>query len=217
MAIEHQVELLQLMDRPDIRTKFVKVLHVLLQRYQDFIKENHVDQIFLQQLISRIKQALFFLEHDLRNLVQEAHESAFTSQLIQGFSAPARLCEFSHPVLAIIDQFAGSKWLANWFDLTAPFQNVGQLLLDIFRMDIEEYLLMAHGGHCYLELPSQYEVMLLQIEISEPLFPIISYGRARVSLHFQQFANKPHHQLGLPVTRSMEVRVKMSQLSKSAV
>jgi cell division FtsZ-interacting protein ZapD len=217
MAIEHQVELLQLIDRPDIRTKFVKVLHVFLQRYQEFIKEEHVDQVFLQDLIARIKYALNFLQNDARSVVQDIHDSAFTSQLMQGFSSPARLCEFSHPVLVMVKQFREVKWLPGWFGLTAPFENIAQLLLEIFRMDIEEYALMAHGGHCNLELPSQHEVMLLQIEIDEPVFPLISYGRGRISLHFQQLANKPHQQLGLPVKRSMEVRVKMSQLSKSTL
>lgn len=217
MAIEHQIELLQLIDRPDIRTKFVKVLHLSLQRYQDFLKEAHVDQVFLQGLIARIKQALHFLQSEARAVMQGIHDSAFTSQLMQGFAAPARLCEFSHPVLAMIGQYTDIKWVSAWFGLTAPFQEIGQLLLEIFRMDIEEYVLMAHGGHCNLELPAQHEVMLLQIETDESAFPLISYGRGRVSMHFQQLANKPHQQLGLPMKRSMEIRVKMSELSKSAL
>ena len=203
MAIEHQVELIQMLDRPDIRTKFTKVLTIIAARYQEFLKSEAVDQSQVHVILDQIKEHLIFLQNHARNHMQKVNQSAMSSLFLQNITAPARLSEFSVPLLKVIKRNNDMTlaWLESWFSSMVPFQNMGELLLELFRLDTEEYQLISDLGHCHLDLSGQDEVVFLQIGVEEPyIFPSISFGRGRLSVHF--------HELGARVDQSVSSAVK---------
>ena len=217
MAIEHQVELIQMLDRPDIRTKLTKVLTITANRYQEFLKSDAVDQIQLHVILDQMKEHLLFLQNHARNHMQSVHQSAMSSLFLQNITAPARLSEFSVPLLKVIKRNNDMTlaWLENWFESMAPFQNIGQLLLEIFRLDTDEYQLISDLGHCHLDLSGQDEVILLQIDIAENnIFPSISFGRGRLSIHFHELGARVDQSVSTAVKRAIPIDVRITKLAK---
>ena len=217
MAIEHQVELIQLLDRPDIRTKLSKLFQVFLSRYQDFLSHESVDRRQVRDIIDQIKEHMAFLQKRARSSLQEIHQSSLTSMLLQNISSPGRLSDFSVPFLKVLKQHINTQnqpmWLNDWFGLISPFIRLSELMLELLRLDTYEYDLITEAGQCHLELKSSEEVFLIQILIDDDLiFPTIIYGKHRLSVHFQEMSQRMEQTNAFVVKRQITTRVKLSKI-----
>ena len=152
--------------------------------------------------------------------MQKVNQSAMSSLFLQNITAPARLSEFSVPLLKVIKRNNDMTlaWLESWFSSMVPFQNMGELLLELFRLDTEEYQLISDLGHCHLDLSGQDEVVFLQIGVEEPyIFPSISFGRGRLSVHFHELGARVDQSVSSAVKRAIPIDVRITKLAKIAV
>ena len=216
MGIEHYIELIQISDRPDMRTKLGQALAGLSQRYALFLEHDGVDKESLRQVLDQIKIHQTFIQQRSRQLSQAINQSAFSGALMQNFLAPARLTDFSVPFLKTIlcdfDQEV-QKSLDDWFNQYKPYCDMVDFILMLLREDCERTDVITENGHYQLNLEPGDDVALVRVEVEEPgCYPSVSVGKHRLSINFFELSPRMQEQLSRQVSRPISCQIQIASL-----
>jgi cell division FtsZ-interacting protein ZapD len=181
------ITLIHILDRQDIKTKFVKLITQQQANLIALQDNDKVDQATLQFWIQKLKN----LSTNLQNtssltgslkqdpLISFILQQPSSTQSVPNFMAPQLQCWLQLPDEHRLNQLA--KWRQN---LTLIEQLIHTLLPLIrnskpFKQEVSE------AGFFQTNLNKEQEIHLVRIKLYQPdLYPEISIGKHRMILHF---------------------------------
>ncbi|MBU0743949.1 MAG: cell division protein ZapD [Gammaproteobacteria bacterium] len=183
------LEILQAIDRPDIKNKFYQTLNQYLQTFSHLEKLQDVDKQKLNDALQQIDLLIDSLHANQKKIGQELRENEFLNTIQQRLYTPAGTCGFSLPAYQLWLQQKSSvnkQQLLAWFKHISLLQDIINTILKLTRESANFNTTTAHGGFYQTNLdPSlSYQMIRIRIPENENLFPEISVGRYRLAIHF---------------------------------
>lgn len=192
------IELLNILDRPDIKSKLTKEFIRFLAYFSRL--ENHAD-ISKETLDDIRKKIDYLLTHFLNTpgkIGQSLRQNEFLLSLKQSLMSPGgdSCCDAPafHFWLQQTDKIR-EKDLQKWLQHFDEIRTAIELLLSIIRHSEEPVEKIAEKGFYHLPLNPHQPIQLIRVAIptKETLFPEISAGRHRMSVRFviPDYDNRP--------------------------
>jgi cell division protein ZapD len=188
-AINFIINILHLLDRPDLKAKLAKELHhhlTNLQRYGDL---PDVDSNKLSQLIQQLDELSRNLIESSGKIGHRIRDIELLNTLRMHLASPGGGCSFDTPLFHYwlqqpvkVRQTAMHDWLADFSQIRTAIE----LMLDLVRKNARvEEKTAIHGFHQEL-LDPQSNLRMIRIGIAKNIhaFPEISVGRHFLSARF---------------------------------
>lgn len=201
------IDLLNLLDRPDLKSKWLKELH----RYSQCFSKLENAKNISKPLLEETRQALHQLQHHFLStsgkIGQELRENEFLTAVKQNLGSPG--CLFSLPLYQYwLNQSEAITWkkLDAWFAELKKAKAVVDLLLKIARGSEKTRQLSAIQGFYHESLDPLLPYQLVQITSAADtrFFPEVSVGRYRISIRWLT-ANIDGHPIQTPETVSFSL------------
>jgi len=202
MIISYMIDVLRILDRPDLKTKFSQVLNRYVGDFSRLLKVPLVDKQALDQTL----KALYPLTHYLMGLQGKMGASLCDQPLIasiyQHFSYPGDCC-IDTPVYNYWlhqDRSKHRQEIHEYLEHLSKIREVIELLLKIVRESVNFRERIAEKGFFYQNLDPTLPWQLIRVALNSDLklYPEISAGKHRVTIRFIMFdhqrATKQHDQ-----------------------
>lgn len=182
-------DILNILDRPDLRTKLTKEFVRYLSALSRMENVEHIDQKKLSATIVEVENVLDSLHATNGRFAQELRDNDFLNSIRQHLSNPGGASGFDVPAYhywlqqPINDRNA---LLNEWFGYFDQISSAVGLILHLIRQSSNPQLQIAHQGFYQANLDPTQSIQLIRIAIptSTLVFPEISVGRHGVSLRF---------------------------------
>jgi cell division protein ZapD len=191
-ALETILEILSVVDRPDLKTKLSKALScyatTLTQLLNRKLPED-VDEKKLRRIIDQLNKLINNLHLSSGKIGQSLRENEFLNIIQQRLSTAGGTSAFSTPAYHLwLQQSPKSRLedLNKWFDEFTEIKITVALLLKLTRESADFEKIKAQGGFCQMNLDPNlaYQMVRLALPVSAQIYPEISVGRHRLSVHF---------------------------------
>jgi len=182
------IEILQTIDRPDLKNKFFQILN---QYSHILTKLKNIDGVDLQKLhdtIVQIDRLINSLHSNQKRIGQELKDNALLNAIQQRLQIPAGTCSFNLPAYHLwIQQVNFSKqqliaWLGNFDEL----QEITNIILKLIRDSSIFNYIETQDGFYQIGLDPNIPYQLIRIILPNEInvFPEISVGKHRLTVHF---------------------------------
>lgn len=183
------LETLNVIDRPDIKTKFAKALSQRAATLAQFEGAAQVDQTALRKLLNELDQLVDILYTTPGKIGQTLRENEFLNTIRQYSYNPGGACNFSLPAYQLfLHQSAEtrSQCLTEWYKHFDHLRGAVQLLLQLIRSSGTITTITAKQGFYQQALDPNVPCELVQVILpnSPRIYPEISVGRHRMSVRF---------------------------------
>lgn len=183
------VDLLNLLDRPDLKSKLSKEFNRLVQTFSHLQSAKGVSQQTLREAIQQLKHMMVGYLDTRGKIAETLRMNGFLSSIKQGLlyaggdsptDAPRYWLWLHQPLPVQRDQFN------QWFEQFSDIRGAIKLLLSIVRSSAEPRQLLAEKGFYHQALDPQSSLHVLRVGIAQELngYPEISAGRHRVTVRF---------------------------------
>lgn len=188
-AVKIILEILQTIDRPDLKNKFFQTLnrhaHILVQ----LEKSENIDKCKLGATLKQIDQLIDILHNNQKKIGQELRENEFLNAVQQRLYTPAGTCGFSLPAYQLWmqqDSATRLQQLLAWFGHFLELQKIVNLTLKLVRESTGFRVDEARGGfyQSNLDPNNAYQLIRINTPDNENVYPEISVGRYRLAIHF---------------------------------
>lgn len=191
-AIITVIELLDFLDRNDIKADTIKELDRHIQVLTKLKSSAQVDLTKLQQLLTQLDHINRSIYHHNGKFGQKLRESEFFNVLRQRLIIPGGNCSFDLPALHYflhLPHEQRRQCLESWLGEFSLVQEAATLLLTLSRESASFASLQALQG--FYQQESYQNCQLLRVRISNTLtvYPEISAGRHRFTLRFLGFSS----------------------------
>lgn len=182
-------DILNILDRPDLRTKLTKEFVRYLATLTRLESVEHIDQKRLASTIVDVENVLDSLHATNGRFAQELRDNDFLNTIRQHLSNPGGASVFDVPAYHYwLQQPINERnaLLKEWFGYFGQIHNAVHLMLRLIRQSSSQQLQTAHGGFYQTNLDPTQSVQLIRISVptTTEVFPEISVGRHGVSLRF---------------------------------
>lgn len=183
------LEILQTVDRPDIKNKFYQTLNQYAHLLSQLEKLQGIDQEKLSATLHQIDNLVDALHVSQKKIGQELRENEFLNSIQQRLYTPAGTCCFSLPSYHLwLHQKAPliHQQLLDWLGHFTQLQEIVSLILKLIRESTPFKKVSALGGFYQNNLDQNiaYQMIRTKLTADENLFPEISVGRYRLAIHF---------------------------------
>jgi cell division protein ZapD len=197
-ALATLLDILQILDRPDIKTKFISEFRRYVENFQQFKGNPHVDNRSLKLALDELNHLIELLQPKYGKFAHETREHCFITTVKQYFLTPGSTCNADLPQYHYWLNLSPEKqqnYLKHWLiDLEEPYKAV-HLLLKLARDSTRESKLVAAEGFYQTTLPPERFCPLVRVglERNSSVYPLMSLGRHRLVIHFYTASidNKP--------------------------
>lgn len=197
-ALATLMDILQILDRPDIKTKFIAEFRRYVENFQQFKDNPSVDNRSLKLALDELHHLIELLQPKYGKFAHEAREHCFIANIRQYFLTPGGTCNADLPQYHYWLNLSPERqqtYLKHWLaELDEPYKAV-RLLLKLARDSTRESKLVAEGGFYQKTLPPERFCPLVRValERNSPVYPVMSLGRHRLVIHFYlaSIDNKP--------------------------
>jgi cell division protein ZapD len=190
-AITTLIDILNLLDRPDLKTKLTKELCRYLSILGRLEKTTDVDHQKLSALLVELENVIDALQAMQGKFGQDLRDSDFLSSIRQHQANPGGISEFDSPSYCLwlkqsIQQH--HQDLENWFREFESIQVAINIILKIVRNSASPENQIAKDGFFQAVMDANAGCQLIRVAIPHPskLFPEISVGRHGVCVRFFQ-------------------------------
>jgi cell division protein ZapD len=183
------INVLQLLDRPDLKAKLAKELSTLHTNLQRYGNSPSIDSSKLAGLMQQLEELSRNLIDSTGKIGQRLRDIEFLNNLRTHFASPGSGCSFDLPMLhywlqqpADIRMQTIREWLSDFTQIRAAVE----LVLELVRNNVKtENKTAIHGFHQEL-LDAQLNLRMIRIGIARdlPTYPEISIGRHFFSVRF---------------------------------
>lgn len=187
-ALRIILEILQVIDRPDLKNKICQTLN---QYVQALIKLENLQDIDKEKLISTLEEIESLIDHlhsSPKKIGQDLRENEFLNAIQQRLYTPAGTCSFSLPSYYLWlqqEKKIRHQQLSDWFQHLTQLQKIVAIILKIIRESSSFKTVQAIGGFYQNNLDSNIAYQMIRINsASNKIFPEISVGRYRLAIHF---------------------------------
>lgn len=183
------LELLQLLDRPDLRSRFTQELSrqlINLERLQD---TPTIDHSKLNTIIQRIENYLRYLHENNGKFIANLRNNEFIKVLMQQSSIPGGTCSHNAPGFHLwLDQKAEVRQahLHSWLKEFDEIFSISELMLKTIRDTSTFMSREASQGFFQMPLDPTVPCQLIRVAIpsKELVFPSISVGRHGLNIRY---------------------------------
>jgi cell division protein ZapD len=178
-------ELLELIERSDIRHDLIKDLELLSDHMRGWLKHKQVDHSAIHSLIAEIEQ----LNNALFSMPKQLHffkKNRFLTSLKQRFSIPSGCCNFDLPQFHFWNAGNVSKRQQDaqkWFQHFDNLEKALTLFLKIKRSQCICTEQIAHAGF-YQGETEHSGFITIKVKKDQAVYPMISGHKDRFSLRF---------------------------------
>jgi len=183
------LEILQAIDRPDLKNKFCQTLNQYVQILTQLEKLHDIDKQKLGSTLKQIDYLIDGLRSNQKKIGQELRENEFLTAIQQRLYTPAGTCCFSLPSYHLWLQQQKplrQQQLTAWFKNFSQLQEIVAIILKLIRESTTFKTTNASGGFYQTNLDPaiSYQMIRVKIPADKNLFPEISVGRYRLAIHF---------------------------------
>ncbi len=183
------LEILQAIDRPDLKNKFFQTLNQYVNSLSQLEKLKDVDKKKLHGTLQHIDRLVDSLHGNQKKIGQELRENEFLNAIQQRLYTPAGTCGFSLPSYHLWmqqDSTLRQRQLSEWFGHFNELQDIVNIILKLVRESTLLKAAAAPGGFYQNNLDPNVSYQLIRIKLQprENVFPEISVGRYRLAIHF---------------------------------
>lgn len=190
-AIVSLLETLNVIDRPDLKTKLTKALtqHATTLTQLEVLPQ--VDGTKLRNVLSELDRLIDGLYATQGKIGQNLRNNEFLNSIRQHLYNPGGAVNFSNPAFQLWLQKPAVNRIADlkvWLKEFDQVREVVDLLLTLTRqsnMPVEKY---ADKGFYQQSLDpnTSCEMVRVSVPVNANVFPVISVGRHRLSVHFSE-------------------------------
>lgn len=182
-------DVLQLLDRPDLKSKLTHELKRQLLTLQHLQSRPQINNAILENTIVKIKQAVLILCETKGKFGQALREHEFIAYLKPHLNSPASTCSFDTPLYHYWQALpAGKKQkdLKRWIATFSEIRSIIKLMLKLIRDSGHQQLVTTYDGFYQQALPQNVTQHLIQVKLPKNLaaVPEISAGKQRLCVRF---------------------------------
>jgi cell division protein ZapD len=183
------IDILHILDRPDLKAKLAKELNLLLSSLQRFETQPQVDKTKLTTLIQQLNELSRTLIDSSGKIGYRLREVELLNNLRLQLTTPGGGCSFELPgyhywLQQSVD--VRKQTIQDWLGDFAQIRTASTLLLDLIRKNAKtEEKIAVQGFHQEL-LDPQLQLRMVRIGIPKqtPAYPEVSLGRHFFSVRF---------------------------------
>lgn len=183
------LDLLDVVDRPDLKSKLTASLLQHQQFLQRLINHPQVDTMKIHALLESLDEHLNFLRNLQSSPGQALQNHPFLRTLRQQAASPGGICDFCVPAYQMWRHFAPSMALSqcqHWLSTFDPLKNLVDWLLTFTRQSQPWRDHHTPDGFYRQPLDSQTDWQLIRVALAAntQAFPQISIGKHGLAVHF---------------------------------
>jgi cell division protein ZapD len=183
------LEILQAMDRPDLKNKFFQTLNQYTHSLSQLEKLENIDRKKLHNTLQQIDRLVDSLHTNQKKIGQDLRENEFLNAIQQRLYTPAGTCGFSMPAYHLWmqqDSTLRQRQLLIWFGYFTELQEIVNIILKLIRESTLFKVIDANGGfyQSNLDANTPYQLIRIKLLSQKNVFPEISVGRYRLAIHF---------------------------------
>ena len=188
-ALEAILEIINIIDRPDLKTKIAKALSQHAAALAQLEQKSHVDHDKLLSILNELDQLVDSLYHLPDKIGQQLRTSSFLNHIRQCMGNPGGTCPFTTPAYYLwLQQPAHTRVhdLLSWFSAFEQLKAAVNLLLRLTRESADPEILVAEQGfyQCALDPKLAYHLVRVSIPLDLKIYPEITIGRHRLIVRF---------------------------------
>ena len=193
-ALQGLFDILEVTRRNELKKELLQELQRHELRLNRLGCNAEVDTAALTQVLQEIEEAIERIENANSMAVELVRQSEFIATAQQRFQLPGGACQFNLPALHCWLQQAlpvRDEHLWNWMQPFAPMREALFLILRLIRGSAIPHPALAVKGffQCDLVATAPNQLIRLWLEPETMLFPEISSGKQRFTIHFFEQPN----------------------------
>lgn len=183
------INVLQLLDRADLKAKLAKEMTLLLSNLQRYGNQPHIDATKLNNLMQKLDELSRILIDSSGKIGQRLRDIELLNTLRSHFATPGGGCSFDIPIFHYWLQLPAEErkqTITEWLTDFAQIRTSVELVLELVRNNTKsEEKKAIHGFHQEL-LDAQLNLRMIRIGIARglPTYPEVSIGRHFFSVRF---------------------------------
>ncbi len=190
-ALAALVEILNVLDRPDLKTKLVKELGRYVTQLQRYAETPHIDTSRLNGILHELETTIAHLHNMQGRIAQNLRDNDFLISVRQPITNPSGGCSFDAPAYHYwLYQSPAERiaQLTHWLHELKMIQAAINISLRLIRQSSAPQARVAQAGFYQASLDANLSCQLIRIAIPDttPVYPETSVGRHGVSLRFYQ-------------------------------
>lgn len=188
-ALEGMLEALNVIDRPDLKSKLTKALSQHAATLTQLETKPNVDHQKLSLILNELNQLIDGLYKTPDKMGQDLRNNPFLNSIRQHMANPGGACNFSLPAYYLwLEQPLEIKQqnLRQWFAEFQQLQTAVKLILQLTRGSTLPQSMIAPGGfyHQTLDPKLAYHLVRVTLNKDQQVYPEISVGKHRLSVRF---------------------------------
>ncbi|KPJ67492.1 MAG: hypothetical protein AMJ43_04350 [Coxiella sp. DG_40] len=188
-ALAIMIEILDTIDRPDIKSKLTNGLQLHLSALTQLQNSSKINKEKLQNILQQLNQSINTLHNTQGKLGQPLRDNEFLVTIRQRMNIPGGTSNFAIPAYHLWSQQPLEKQqtiLQTWFNTFDQLQTITNLLLRLTRESADPTLQTAYHGFYQETLATNIRYQMIQITLPKKtnIYPEISVGRHRLSIYF---------------------------------
>lgn len=200
IAMNTLIKILNVTERPDLKTKLAKVLSQQLQKITAYSDSPKVDPTRLQSMQKKLTRLIDHLHHTAGRIGDKLRNNTFLKNIRLQSNNPSGTCHFTVPAYALwLHQSSQQRRadLTKWADELDELNTVVNMILNLTRETTSAKQVTATDGTYEQALDPSIPCQLVRITLPTDYhaYPEISLGRHRLVIRFrlldQQDEGKP--------------------------
>ena len=193
MALSALLEILGVIDRPDLKSKLGQALNQYTNFLLQLESRTNVDKDKLKQIIKQLDAMMDYLHSNQGRVGQEIRDNEFLFTIQQRLYTPAGTCGFCAPAYNLWLQqphVIRQRKLNEWLKPFLPIKSIVEVLLKLTRESTSFKAVFAESGFYQSSLDPviPYQMIRISLPSSLGVYPEISVGRHRLTIHFFELA-----------------------------
>lgn len=189
VALDTILETLSVIERPDLKNKLGQILNQYIATFSHLANSEDIDKKALKIILEQLNKAINVVHTNHSKIGQDLRENEFLNSILQRRTTPAGTCPFNAPAYYLwLHQPINMRLrnLALWFDSFMPLRNIIELILRLTRDSGIVETQVAKNGFYQIGLDPNiaYQIIGIEIAAKEKMYPEISVGRYRLTIHF---------------------------------
>lgn len=188
-AITAILEILNILERPDLKTRWIKALSQHALRLSSLEHAPDIDHKKLKDLLANLDRLIDYLHSIPSKLGQGLRDNEFLNSIRVYLNKPGGLSDFNCPAYYFWLQQTPeqrSYKLLKWFQELEQVKIIVTVLLQLIRENTSFQLKFAMQGFYQetLDASIAYQMIRISLPIERKVFPEINFGRNRLAIHF---------------------------------
>lgn len=191
LILENIIEIINVLDRPDLKSAFQKELARQLQNLQRLQELQFIDHQMLNKLIVTLEQLITKLEDQNGKFAQTIRDNEFLTPIRNHMNNPGGATLFDNPAYLYwlnLNQEKRAHDIAQWLHTVQNVKEIMELLLRLVRESSMPEFKTAEQGFYQKTLDCKAPCQLIRVSIPTDIlaYPEINVGRQRVIIHFYE-------------------------------